>query len=333
MVLKCTAGKRTLGEEEFEQNAVAIAIVAVLAGILIGFSFATSPPNPRRPCLSSATAKTPMRSPRRVPSLPMRRPSPLRVRALNPWQPNEQKTIDRLTAERDVVREALQAKSGEASEQRRHASPSSIRSLRANRKTSPKRSRCFDGQDRRSPTTSRPSRAIFSTKIEDFLRRQPEGTWHAADAAQEQIKEFREKVEQAQTDSKTGVTKLETLVGTLNSLNQQLSEEARNLTTALRGSSKTQGDWGNLFCATCLKKPVCTKASSTGSSRRFTASMENGERSKSVRTDVIVFLPGGRNLVIDSKVSLTAYTDWVSAADDDARKAALKLHLPACAVT
>ena len=60
----------------------------------------------------------------------------------------------------------------------------------------------------------------------------------------EQIKEFRDKVEQAQSDSKTGVTKLETLIGTLGGLNQQLTAEARNLTTALRGSSKAQGDWG-----------------------------------------------------------------------------------------
>ena len=57
-----------------------------------------------------------------------------------------------------------------------------------------------------------------------------------------QIKEFREKVEQAQSDSKTGVTKLETLIGTLGGINIQLAEEARNLTTALRGSSKAQGD-------------------------------------------------------------------------------------------
>ncbi len=54
---------------------------------------------------------------------------------------------------------------------------------------------------------------------------------------------------------------------------------------------------------------------------------ESGERARSVRTDVIVFLPGGRNLVIDSKVSLTAYTDCVNAADEDARKIALKSHL------
>ena len=70
----------------------------------------------------------------------------------------------------------------------------------------------------------------------------------------DQIKEFREKVEQAQSESKTGVTKLETLIGTLGNLNEALTEEARNLTTALRGSSKTQGDWGEFILRDLLDK-------------------------------------------------------------------------------
>ena len=59
----------------------------------------------------------------------------------------------------------------------------------------------------------------------------------------------------------------------------------------------------------------------------FAVEGESGERARSVRTDVLVSLPGGRSLVIDSKVSLTAYTDCVNATDDDARKASLKLHM------
>ena len=59
-----------------------------------------------------------------------------------------------------------------------------------------------------------------------------------------QIEDFRKKVEEAQSDSKTGVTKLETLVGDLSGLNQKLSQEAHNLTTALVGSSSDQGKWG-----------------------------------------------------------------------------------------
>ena len=58
------------------------------------------------------------------------------------------------------------------------------------------------------------------------------------------IKDFRDKVEQAQSDSKTGVTTLQTLIGDLSGLNKQLSQEAHHLTTALLGSSSDQGGWG-----------------------------------------------------------------------------------------
>ena len=64
-----------------------------------------------------------------------------------------------------------------------------------------------------------------------------------------QIKEFREKVEQAQGDSKTGVTELKTLIGALGSLNKELTEEAHNLATALRRDTKAQGDWGEINLA------------------------------------------------------------------------------------
>ena len=143
-----------------------------------------------------------------------------------------------------------------------------------------------------------------------------------------QIKEFRDKVEQAQSDSKTGVTKLETLIGSLSGLNQQLSQDARNLTTALRGSSKAQGDWGEFILRDLLDKAGLREGEQYTFQQSFVAAeSENSDRARSVRTDVVLFLPGGRNLVIDSKVSLNAYTDCVNSNSDDDRKAHLKLHL------
>jgi len=144
----------------------------------------------------------------------------------------------------------------------------------------------------------------------------------------QQIEDFRKKVEEAQTDSKTGVTKLETLVNALNSMNQQISEDARNLTTALRGSAKTQGDWGEFILRDLLDKAGLREGEQYTFQQSFTGvEPEDGGRARTVRTDVIVQLPGGRSLVIDSKVSLTAYTDYTSATDDGARKVSLKAHL------
>ncbi len=143
-----------------------------------------------------------------------------------------------------------------------------------------------------------------------------------------QIKEFREKVEQAQSESSTGVTKLETLIGTLGNLNQQLTEEAHNLSTALRGSSKAQGDWGELIVRNLLEKAGLREGEQFRVQESFDAPDLEGEGSqRKARPDVIVNLPGGRHLVIDSKVSLKAYTDSVNAENEEVREEAIDRHL------
>jgi len=131
-----------------------------------------------------------------------------------------------------------------------------------------------------------------------------------------------------QTESTTGVTELKTLIGTLGTLNQALTDEARNLSTALRGSSKAQGDWGEFILRDLLDKAGLREGDEYKFQQSFAGvESENDNRVRTVRTDVVLYLPGGRHLVIDSKVSLNAYTDYVNATSDDARKVALKLHI------
>lgn len=142
-----------------------------------------------------------------------------------------------------------------------------------------------------------------------------------------QIKDFREKVEKAQIDSSSGVATLQGLIGGLSNLNQQLSEDARNLTTALRGSAKAQGDWGEFILRDLLEKAGLREGDQFSFQQSFSVDGEHGERAKAARTDVIVFLPGGRSLVIDSKVSLNAYTDYANASTEAERSAALRQHL------
>src|SRR5208337_3815764 len=98
----------------------------------------------------------------------------------------------------------------------------------------------------------------------------------------DQIKDFREKVEKAQADSNTGVTKLETLIGTLSGMNQQLSAEAHNLTTALRGSSKSQGDWGEFILRDLLEKAGFREGEQFSFQQPFSGGLnEDGEKTKS----------------------------------------------------
>jgi len=169
---------------------------------------------------------------------------------------------------------------------------------------------------------------ILETKSKTFSEGSQKELGNLLSPLRAQIEEFRKKVEEAQTDSKTGVTKLETLIGTLGTLNEQLTEEARNLTTALRGSAKTQGDWGEFILRDLLDKAGLREGEQYAFQQTFSGVENDSEdRTRSVRTDVIVYLPGGRNLVIDSKVSLTAYTDCVGAEDEEGRKTALRAHI------
>ena len=142
-----------------------------------------------------------------------------------------------------------------------------------------------------------------------------------------QIKEFREKVEQAQGDSKTGVTELKTLIGALGSLNKELTEEAHNLATALRRDTKAQGNLGETILRNILDKSGLQEGLHYSYQQSFTELDENGSPAQRRQTDVVVKLPGGRHLIIDSKVSLNAYNDSVNAENEKIRAEALKKHL------
>jgi len=142
-----------------------------------------------------------------------------------------------------------------------------------------------------------------------------------------QIKEFREKVEQTNVDSKIGVTELKTLIGTLGTLNQALTEEAHNLATALRSDTKMQGNWGETILRNILEKSGLQEGTHYSFQESFVETDAEGELGQRRQTDVVVKVPGGHHLIIDSKVSLNAYNDSVNAETEKERAEALKKHL------
>ena len=234
----------------------------------------------------------------------------------------------RLVSERDAVRIELQAKI--ESERVQSARVSALEAeLRKERENSAEKLALLETAKQALANQFQALAAeILDHKAKTFAEGSQKELGTLLAPLQTQIREFREKVEQAQTDSKTGVTRLETLIGTLGSMNQQLTEEARNLSTALRGSAKAQGDWGEFILRDLLDKAGLREGEEYKFQQSFTGiESEKSERARTVRTDVLLFLPGGRHLVIDSKVSLNAYTDCVGAACEEDRQAALKLHL------
>ncbi|MFT7127256.1 MAG: DNA recombination protein RmuC [Pseudoalteromonas tetraodonis] len=138
----------------------------------------------------------------------------------------------------------------------------------------------------------------------------------------EQISRFEKQVDDRYSAESKERFSLVNEISSLKELNQQLGQEANNLTTALVGQSKAQGTWGELVLEQVLEK----SGLELGREYDREVSLKNSE-GKTYRPDVIVHLPGDREVIIDSKVSLVAYERYANADNDVARAAALKEHL------
>lgn len=136
------------------------------------------------------------------------------------------------------------------------------------------------------------------------------------------ITEFRERVEliYAHENEQRGALKNE--LDNLLKLNQQMTSSAANLTDALRGNSKVQGDWGEAYLETILESTGLVKGLHYHIQQNF-----KDEEGANQRPDVVLSLPEERRIVIDSKVSLTAYIRYTEASTDAERKAALAEHI------
>lgn len=116
-------------------------------------------------------------------------------------------------------------------------------------------------------------------------------------------------------------TRLESRVGQIERAGLQLSEDTQALTNALKGDSQAQGAWGEFVVENLLQSMGFIEG------RDYVKQLsETAEDKTRKRTDFVVNLPGDRQVVLDSKVSLTAYTDYVNAIDDDVADAAMKSH-------
>lgn len=136
------------------------------------------------------------------------------------------------------------------------------------------------------------------------------------------ITEFRERVERiyAHENEQRGALKNE--LDNLLKLNQQMTSSAANLTDALKGNSKVQGDWGEVYLETILESTGLVKGLHYHIQQNF-----KDEEGSNQRPDVVLSLPEERRIVIDSKVSLTAYIRYTEASTDAERKAALAEHI------
>jgi DNA recombination protein RmuC len=239
-----------------------------------------------------------------------------------------EKSISHLTSEREDLQKALDAKA--RIEQEQSSIISRLESeLKSERSISQEKLKLLtEARGELTHQFEALAGKILDEKSSKFTEQNKTNLDQLLNPLRVQINDFRGKVEEAQKDSLAGRIELRGKLESLEKLNQQLTSEAHNLTTALRGSSKTQGDWGEFILRDLLEKAGLREGEQYRFQEGFGAVVdENGSRGKASRTDVIINLPGGRHLVIDSKVSLNAYSDYANAVADDVRKIALKQHL------
>lgn len=146
----------------------------------------------------------------------------------------------------------------------------------------------------------------------------------------EKLSEFKTKVEETYDKESKQRFSLEERIRELVVLNHQISEDANNLTKALKGNNKIQGNWGEMILESILEKSGLKKGEEYFSQDMLTD--ENGQKilnsqNKALQPDIVILYPGGRKIIIDSKVSLNGYIRYVEADTDEARIVSEKEHI------
>lgn len=171
---------------------------------------------------------------------------------------------------------------------------------------------------------------IFEEKSRRITETNRENLQQILDPLSEKLIDFKRKVEETYDRESKERFSLQSSIKELVELNNRISNEANNLTKALKGDSKIQGDWGEMILETILEKSGLRKGEGYFTQEYLKDGMERhmvNDQGKRMRPDVIVAYPDKRKVIIDSKVSLTAYIKYQESELPDEQKRALTEHL------
>jgi len=163
---------------------------------------------------------------------------------------------------------------------------------------------------------------ILDEKTKKFTEQNKTNLSELLNPFKEKITDFEKKVEQVNKENIDRNAALRQQIISLKELNIQITKEAENLTKALKGDSKSQGNWGEFILESILEKSGLFKGREYHIQQSTT--MEDGKR---LQPDVIINLPESKHVIIDSKVSLVAYEKYVNETDDDEKEKHLKNHI------
>lgn len=170
---------------------------------------------------------------------------------------------------------------------------------------------------------------IFSSQSEKFKEANETRLSEILNPLKEDIKDFKRRVDDTYMNSSKERTLLGEQMKRLMELNMSIGKEARDLTEALSGNTKVQGDWGEMVLETILVKSGLVEGENYFVQRTKNddgTQIKNDDNGR-LRPDVVVALPDKKSIVIDSKVSLTAYVNYINADNEDDRQRFGKAHL------
>lgn len=163
---------------------------------------------------------------------------------------------------------------------------------------------------------------ILDEKSNKFTLQNKENLSAILKPLQERIQHFEKRVEETNKEDISRSADLRRQILGLKELNQQMGKEANNLAKALKGDSKMQGNWGELVLERVLERSGLQKNSEYFVQESFTT-----EEGKRFLPDIIIALPGNKKMIVDSKVTLTAYERYSNATDEPERATHLKNHI------
>lgn len=171
---------------------------------------------------------------------------------------------------------------------------------------------------------------IFEEKSKRITEVNKENIQQILNPLSEKLLDFKRKVEETYDRESKERFSLQSSIKELVELNNRISNEANNLTKALKGDSKIQGDWGEMILETILEKSGLRKGEGYFTQEYLKDEMERNmvsDSGRKMRPDVIVAYPDKRKVIIDSKVSLTAYVRYQESDSDEDQKRAVSEHL------
>lgn len=228
----------------------------------------------------------------------------------------------RIRKEADGLRQENERLRGEHGQQQRDIATLEAE-LRAQGQKFKEREQWFsESKDSLTSTFRNLANEIFEDKSKKFREHNKESLDTLLNPLQEKIRLFQERVETTYDKETKQRISLKEEIRQLKELNSRIGKDAENLTRALTKDSKAQGDWGELVLESILEN--CGLVKDREYEVQKSLAGEEGDR---YRPDVIVHLPESRDIIIDSKVSLTAWTLYCAEETEDGRKARLKEHI------